>query len=176
MTELQKDIIGKVSNIIEDRRSAYLAGMIDYMALTGSTAECDFVIGLLDYLNERNYKAETIAEYCEKQDKTKTKKAKEEYDAAYMGWYYGGQHEADEDLNGAAIKLIEAAKAENPLMMGYKFNGGIVQIEGRIYTAFCDAIFEGTLENIKKIKDGEKTKKNMLDVLDDVKAFYIIWS
>jgi len=64
MNRSQKAIIGKVMNIIEDRRSAYLSGMADYMTITGNYDEGGFIIDLINYLNERNYKTETIIEFC----------------------------------------------------------------------------------------------------------------
>ena len=65
MNDKQKRIIGKVLNIVEDKRLAYLAGMLDYMDITGADSEREFITELHNSCCEYGAKNDTIYSFCD---------------------------------------------------------------------------------------------------------------
>lgn len=65
MNDRQRSIIGKLLNITEDRRLAYLAGMLDYMNITGADHEWEFIKDLYNYCCEHGTKQATIYNWCD---------------------------------------------------------------------------------------------------------------
>lgn len=67
MNDRQRRIIGKLLNIldIEDRRLAYLSGMVDYIDITGADIERDFITQLYNHCCEHGTNNNTIYNWCD---------------------------------------------------------------------------------------------------------------
>lgn len=63
MNEKRLKIVGKLLNIVEEKRSAYLEGMADYAQLYGTKSEKKFIFDLYNYLSEHGFKNENIKDF-----------------------------------------------------------------------------------------------------------------
>lgn len=111
------------------------------------------------------------------------KDLKEQSNRAFLGWFLGGAHEADDDLNGANINIIQSYMAKDTNAIGYKWHEGIIELnEEDICNFCCDYIFSGTSENFEKVKNAELEflKKgvieNLINVLENADGICLIWS
>ena len=101
----------------------------------------------------------------------------------FAAWHLGGTHEADDDLNDGNLGTIKTYMAENPNAKGYKYHEGIIDLDTEnLYNFCCDYIFDGTPENIEKIKAAEgefkKTRipENLTNTLDAADGICLVWS
>jgi len=66
LNQKQIKIIGKVANITQDKRLAYLEGMIDYIQTTNSRSEREFITALYNYVAEHGSGTQTIlVDFCD---------------------------------------------------------------------------------------------------------------
>ena len=66
--------------------------------------------------------------------------------------------------------------AENLNALGYKFHKGIVNLKAdELHNFCCDYVFNGTAENIEKVKAAEKSV-NLMVTLDEADGILFIWS
>ena len=95
---------------------------------------------------------------------------------AFREWVLMGQPEAYNDLNESNIETIKAYMAENSNALGYKFHKGIVNLKAdELHNFCCDYVFNGTAENIEKVKAAEKSV-NLMVTLDEADGILFIWS
>lgn len=73
--------------------------------------------------------------------------------------------------------------AENPNAKGYQYYQGMVTLDAEnLYNFCCDYVFDGTPENIEKIKAAEEEFKktgiteNLTNVLDAADGICLVWS
>lgn len=61
----QRKFIGKLLNIVEDKRLAYLTAMLDYMDYSGADIERDFITQLYNHCCEHGTNNNTIYNWCD---------------------------------------------------------------------------------------------------------------
>lgn len=61
----QRKFIGKLLNIVEDKRLAYLTAMLDYMDYSGADIERDFITQLYNHCCEHGTSNNTIHNWCD---------------------------------------------------------------------------------------------------------------
>lgn len=95
----------------------------------------------------------------------------------FREWMLMGTPEAYNALNEVNREVIKAYMAENSNALGYKFHKGIVNLKAdELYNFCCDYVFNGTAENIEKVKAAEKTVDSLMTTLDEADGILFIWS
>lgn len=61
----QRKFIGKLLNIVEDKRLAYLTAMLDYMDYSGADIEREFITKLYNHCCEHGTSNDTIYNWCD---------------------------------------------------------------------------------------------------------------
>ena len=106
-----------------------------------------------------------------------------ESNRCYLRLVLNGSHEADDSLNDGNRSVIRKYFTEYSDPLGYKFYIGVVQLDTKKLTNFCcDYVFNGTPENINKIKLAEiefkKTgnPETIMFALDEAEGICLYWS
>lgn len=103
------------------------------------------------------------------------KEAKEQNDKIYCKWATCGKPEAFDELNDSNRNLIRAYLEENPNAVGYKFNGGIVELKDNpLHNFCCDIIFDRSL--VKELEKNKINPRNAMRVLNEKNSYCIVWS
>lgn len=115
---------------------------------------------------------------------TTLQQAKEKRDKIHSDWWRLGCPRGYNALNDSNIEVIKAYMNENPNALGYNYEEFVELKADGLCDYCCNYIFNGTAENIEKIKAAEmldefglnKDIDKLVDTLMEIGGISLIWS